>query len=99
MAHGRVVYRRDSNAHADTNTSAHSHAWPHSHSYTGAKSESGVVQRNSGLECERNIYGRSAGAREWLHLRGQVVESKPKPGDQLRRRWSMAAYRPLRPAG
>ena len=33
MAHGRVVYRRDSDAHSDTNTSAHSdaYAWPHTH--------------------------------------------------------------------
>jgi hypothetical protein len=70
MAHGRDVYRRDSNANADTNTSAHSHAyaWPHTHADTGAKSESGIVQRYSGLVCERNIYGRSAGARERLHL-------------------------------
>jgi hypothetical protein len=70
MAHGRVVYRGESDAHADTNTSAHSHAyaWPYTHSYTDAKSESGFVQRNPGLECERDIYGRTAGAGERLHL-------------------------------
>src|SRR5215510_9038433 len=101
MAYGRIVYRRDpnanSNSYADDNSNAY--ARPHSRADADTKSESGVVQWNSGLECECDIYGRSAGARERLHLRSQVVESKPEPGDQLRRRWSMAAYRPLRPAG
>src|SRR5262249_34188070 len=96
VAHGRLVYRWP-DAHA------HSHS-PHAHAYSRAYADAWAhadteswlrLQRDSSVDRSRDLHGRPARESERLHLRSQVVDSKPESGDQFRRRWAMAAYRPL----
>jgi len=56
------------------------------------------MRRGSGMDRDRDLYGRPARKPERLYLRSQVVDSKSEPGNQLLRRLPMAVDRALRPA-
>src|SRR5262249_2498984 len=102
MAHGRLVRRRpDAHSHSHSKSSpADAYSRPDSDSRADSATESRLrLQRDSNVDPDRDLHGRPARESERLHLRSQVVDSKPEPGDQLRRRWPMEADRPLRPAG
>jgi hypothetical protein len=92
VAHGRLVRRRP-HAHSSSNSDAHSYSRANSNS----DAEPGHrMQRDSDLDRDRDLYRRAARELQRLHLRSQVVESKPESSVQLRPRWPMAAHRLLR---
>jgi hypothetical protein len=96
VAHGRLVRRRP-HAHSSSNSDAHSYSRANSNSDAESNSNSGHrMQRDSDLDRDRDLYRRAARKLQRLHLRSQVVESKPESSVQLRPRWPMAAHRLLR---
>jgi hypothetical protein len=76
VAHGRIVYRQP-DAHSYSASHADANSNTGANSYTDA--ESGPrMQRNSDLDCDCDLHWRTAREPERLHLRGQVVDSKPE---------------------
>jgi hypothetical protein len=67
VAHGRLLYRRYSDADADANADAWSYT--HADTDTGADTDAHAdsrpgMRRGSNLDCDRDLYWRSAGATE-----------------------------------
>ncbi len=91
----------DSDSDADSHSGSYAHtnarADSHSRSYAHTVSESWrELQRDSGVDRDRDLHGRPARDFERRAVRGQMVDSKPESGDQFRRRWPMASNRFLR---
>jgi hypothetical protein len=70
MAHRRLVYYQpDAYSKSDPHAGPHSNSGPHADASANSNTDSRHgMQRNSDLDCHRDLHGRSAGYRERLHL-------------------------------
>src|SRR5262249_28572290 len=64
------------------NTHARAYADARAYAHTESRPR---LQRDSSVDRFRDLHGRPARESERRHLRSQVVDSKPEPGDQLLR--------------